>query len=184
MSAIPFRHRAIAHLRDHLDAQTDMLPQTRIEDEGGNARFEASLIATRTSSTLNLVSLYTFTAAAVVAFIGQRPMDAAVRAACNYGALALTALAIGVFVAAMWARRRARVPLLIDIRADATVDVAALEAMRDANGDRATWVFAAHGFTTEARAIAARLNIRCFAPHGQAIVECLPVAGHAEERAA
>jgi hypothetical protein len=184
MSVLSFRHRAIAHLRDHLDAHTEMLPQARIEDERGNARFQASLIGARTSSTLNLASLYTFTAAAVAAFIGQRPMSAAAHTAASYGAITLAVLATGFLAAAMWTRRQAKIPLAIEIRGDAMVDVDALEKMREANGKRATWVFAEHGFTKEARAVAARLDMRLFAPHGQSIVECLPVAGHAEERAA
>jgi hypothetical protein len=184
MSALSFRHRAIAYLRDQMEVHTYVLPQTPIEDERGNARFEASLIRARTSSTLNLASLYALTTAAIIALVGERPMSATAHDAYRYTAMALAVGAILLFAAALWSRRRAMSPLSVELRGGEIVDASAVEDVRGATDDRAVWILAAKGFTNEALAAAHRLHVRCFAAKGDAITECFPVQATAAAEAA
>jgi hypothetical protein len=175
MPVLSFRQRAIAHLRDRLHVHTTVMPESRIEDEHGNARFEGSLLRAHTSSTLNLASLYAVTAAAVVALVGERPMGEAAHAALRSGALALAIASVVLFAAAQWARHRNTIRLWIELRGQAVVEVGDVEAVRNASGDRSAWILAAQGFTKEALATAERLQVRCFAAGDHAIAECVSV---------
>jgi hypothetical protein len=183
MANHPFRHRAIAHLRDRLDIQTTHLPESRIEDEHGNAGFDASLVRTRTARAISLGSLYALTTAAIVALVGERPMSAAAHAAFRYAAFAIAVGAIAAFVAGVFVRRRSTTALRIQLRGDSIVEAGDIEAVRNASGDRETWIVAAHGFTDDALAAAARLRVRCFAARGDAIAECGAILQSAEKAA-
>src|SRR5690349_2872704 len=148
MSTLPFRHRAIAFVRESMDVHTDVLPQTRIEDEAGNARLEGALFVDRRSSALNLASLWTYSVAAVVALVADRPLPVATHDAIVATASVLAIAATALLVAAFFARRRARRAVWIELRGDAPVEPAVIEAA--AASDRPTWVIAEHGFTREA----------------------------------
>ncbi len=169
MSTLPFRHRALAFVRERLDVHTDVVPQTKIEDEHGNARVEGALYVDRRASALNLASLWTYSVAAVVALVADRPLPVATHDAVVVSATALAIIATILLAAAMWARRRARRLLWIELRGAAKVEADAIEAA--AASDRPTWMFAEHGFTHEALAAAARLSVRCFAVHDRSFAE-------------
>lgn len=182
MSTLSFRHRAIAHLRDHLQVHTPMLPQSRIEDEHGNARFDAAIVGAR-SSNIHLASMYALTTAAIVALVGERPMTAEAHTAYRYAALAIAVVAIALFLVAQWMRRRAIIPLWIELRGDAIVHADDVESVHRAGGHRSAWLLAQHGFTKEALAAAARLRVRCFAANGDTIAECEPATSAAQRAA-
>ena len=174
MSTLPFRHRALAFVRDRMDVHTDIVPQTKIEDEHGNARVEGAVFVDRRASALNLASLWTYSFAAVVALVADRPLPIATHDAVVVSASVLAIVATFLLAAAFWARRRARRFLWIDLRGDAEVDLAVIEAA--AASDRPTWVIAEQGFTRDALAAAARLSVRCFAKHDRSFAEVASTA--------
>jgi hypothetical protein len=180
MSTLPFRHRALAFVRDRMDVHTDVLPQTKIEDEHGNARVEGAVFVDRRASALNLASLWTYSIAAVVALVADRPLPVATHDAVVVSASVLAIVATILLAAAFWARRRARRFLWIDLRGDAKVEPAVIEAI--VASDRPTWVMAEHGFTPEALAAAARLSVRCFATHDRSFAEVAAMPAPAAEQ--
>lgn len=171
MSTLPFRHRAVAFVRESLGVETEVLPQSRIEDEAGNARFDGAVFVDRRSSALNLAALWSFSIAAIVALLADRPLSTAQHDAVVLAASVLAIAGAMLLVAAFWSRRRARRPLVVELRAGVEVDVDAVEAAHAAANGHAAWIVAERGFTNDALATAARLSMRCFVVTGRSFAE-------------
>lgn len=161
MTTKPFRYRALAFLRDRMNVHTTAAPESRIENEQGWARFDGALVEASASSTLNLTALWILTSAAVVALVRERPMSAAGHEALATAASIGLVAGIALLVAAFVVRRRNTTPLRIELRVGHRVDADAIEGLHRDRAGRLAWIVAEKGFTPEALAAAARLDVRC-----------------------
>ena len=173
MSTYPFRHRAIAFLRDSMDLHCVYMPQNRIEDERGNARFDGALVDNRLSSPLNLASLYAFTLAATLAMVNERPLGSGAHEALAASTIVCLVAGVVGLVASFVFRRRGTTHVHIELRGDDVVGIEGIERARSHAGKRAAWIVAEHGFTGEALALAEQHDVRCFATTAAGITECV-----------
>jgi hypothetical protein len=174
MTTKPFRYRALAFLRDRMNVHTTAAPESRIENEQGWARFDGALVEASASSTLNLAALWTLTSAAVVALVRERPMSAASHDALATAAFVGLVVGIALLVGAYVVRRRNTTRMRIELRLGDRVDADVIEGLHAHRQGRLAWIVAETGFTPEALATAARLDVRCLASDedGHALAEC------------